>query len=247
MQDLRLEGKKMFDKALFKISFWVSFKRAFQKSKLLLITLYFVLPIFIYFKDSSYETGLKTLMGITAFFFLFFAGDIINEDFNGGALENVLFVNGKYSLFLFYRPICNVIIATLIFIFHALVFFIIGILTNNSFVAFSQISRVLLFGVYWSLFASLLSYYIKGYLNSVSLFVVSLILLMSTYEFQEELSCVLSGSIENFKQLLIGLLYISFIPFHYICYLKYQIFIAIMIIILLIIHWEKSKNLKAGS
>lgn len=155
----------MVNKSFFKIAFLLSQKRLLSGLNAIIVVVYIFLLVFVYLKD-SFLSSLQIFLNLFPYLFLIMSRDLLHDDIQSGALENILFIDRKYKPFIIWKVGSTMflvfILATSIFILYIFQSCLNATFSVDLLYAYCS---GLIVGIYLALWGSFLSFYIKGSAN----------------------------------------------------------------------------------
>lgn len=155
----------MANKSVFSIAWLLSRNRLQTGLHALSLGVFVLLLAVICLKDSV-ASAMQIFFGLFPYVFLLASRDVLHDDIHCGALENVVFVSGRYKSFLVWKVVSTLLLVwigvTSIFILLLLLVGLNAALPAGWLYAYCS---GLIVGIYLALWGTLLSFYIKGSAN----------------------------------------------------------------------------------
>lgn len=164
------------------ITFLITWKKAAaSRSLTVLLAGFLALLAYVWIKD-SYITCLRFFLFLFPYIFLFLSQDMFRDEIDSGALENVLFLNGRFRSYLLTK---NLVLASIALAGSAALFLMLAVygVGTGSFSALSlvQFGLGVLVGVYYLLAGGLLSFFFKGGSNVLLLILGQVFLVIGLF------------------------------------------------------------------
>ncbi len=145
------------------IAFLITWKKAAaSRSLAVLFAGFLALLAYVWVKD-SYITCLRFFLFLFPYIFLFLSQDMFRDEVDGGALENVLFLAGRFRSYLLNK---NLVLAAIALAGSAALFLLLTVygISVRAFSALSLVQFVIgvLVGIYYLVAGGLLSFFLKG-------------------------------------------------------------------------------------
>jgi hypothetical protein len=145
-------------------------KMAYSRSNFIISGLFLAIPVYVLIKDSS-KSAMDFFLLLFPYFFLVFAQNMFRDEIESGNLENVIFIAGGFRSYLIKKNLIVILVGTLLSLFTLVILTIASLLSHSIDIAdYAGFGCGLIVGAYYVGLAGLLSFFVKGGSNVLSIF-----------------------------------------------------------------------------
>jgi hypothetical protein len=162
-----------------KVVFFITWRKVLAAKINYFLLLGFIVLLGYIWQQDSFSLSLRLFLGLFPYLFLLLSQDMLKDEIDSGALENVLFLGGSFRTYLLQK---SYVLASFALVFSLFVFMIfVGLaLVKKQFLAIYLLQFVVgvTVGVYYLSLSGILSFSFKGGSNVLFVILAQILLLM---------------------------------------------------------------------
>lgn len=156
-----------------KVVFFITWRKVLAAKMNLFLLLGFIVFLGYIWKQDSFSLSLRLFLGLFPYLFLLLSQDMLKDEIDSGALDNVLFLKGSFRSYLLQKTYLLAAIALAFSLFLFMIFAGWGLITKQ-FLAIYLLQFVagVAAGIYYLSLSGILSFSFKGGSNVLSVLLV---------------------------------------------------------------------------